>query len=176
MASFERLVIRAINVLIVACFAVMLVMVFGNVVLRYVFNSGISASEEASRILFVWMVFLGAVVAMREHGHLGVDSAVMKLPPGVRKVVQGLVLLAMLYLCSLMLIGSWRQVVINTTTFAPVTGMPMSVFYATGLVGGFGIGCYILVDLWRLATGRAAPHQVAAAAEATGAEGEGEPK
>ena len=176
MASFERLVIRAINVLIVACFAAMLVMVFGNVVLRYVFNSGISASEEASRVLFVWMVFLGAIVTMREHGHLGVDSAVMKLPPGLRRLVQALVLLAILYLCGLMLVGSWRQVVINTTTFAPVTGMPMSIFYATGLVGGFGIGCYILLDLWRLATGRAATHQVAASAEPTGAEAEGEPK
>lgn len=44
----------------------MVVMVFGNVVLRYAFNSGIAISEEVSRWLFVWITFLGAIVAVRE--------------------------------------------------------------------------------------------------------------
>ena len=58
-------------------------MVFGNVVLRYGFNSGLTASEELSRLFFVWLTFLGAVVALREHGHLGVDTLVRRLPrPG----------------------------------------------------------------------------------------------
>jgi hypothetical protein len=46
----------------------MVVMVFGNVVLRYAFNSGITVSEELSRWLFVWMTFMGAVVALKDHG------------------------------------------------------------------------------------------------------------
>ena len=60
----------------------MVVMVFGNVVLRYGFNSGITVSEEMSRWLFVWMTFLGAIVALREHGHLGTDMLVSRLPAG----------------------------------------------------------------------------------------------
>ncbi|MBU0892182.1 MAG: TRAP transporter small permease subunit, partial [Gammaproteobacteria bacterium] len=48
--------------------AAMVVLVFGNVVLRYVFNTGITISEELSRWLFVWLTFMGAVVALREHG------------------------------------------------------------------------------------------------------------
>jgi TRAP-type transport system small permease protein len=58
---------------IALCLAVMVVLVFGNVVLRYLLNTGITVSEEVSRLLFVWLTFLGAIVAMREHGHLGVD-------------------------------------------------------------------------------------------------------
>jgi TRAP-type transport system small permease protein len=58
----------------------MVVLVFGNVVLRYGFNLGITVSEEISRWLFVWLTFLGAIVAMREHGHLGVDTLVKRLP------------------------------------------------------------------------------------------------
>ncbi len=61
----------AIEVLIAAALAVMVVLVFGNVVLRYGFNSGITVSEEVSRWLFIWITFLGAVVALQEHGHLG---------------------------------------------------------------------------------------------------------
>lgn len=49
---------RAINLLIALALAVMVVMVFGNVVLRYAFNSGITVSEEVSRWLFVWITFL----------------------------------------------------------------------------------------------------------------------
>ena len=60
---------------IALCLAVMVVLVFGNVVLRYGFNSGITISEELSRWLLVWLTFLGAIVAVREHSHLGVDSA-----------------------------------------------------------------------------------------------------
>ena len=60
--------------------AVMVVLVFGNVVLRYRFNSGITVSEELSRWLFVWVTFLGAIVALREHAHLGTDALVSRLP------------------------------------------------------------------------------------------------
>ena len=63
----------------------MVVLVFGNVVLRYAFNSGITVSEELSRWLFVWLTFVGAVVALRDHAHLGMDSVVSRLPTWGKK-------------------------------------------------------------------------------------------
>ncbi|WP_310564693.1 TRAP transporter small permease subunit, partial [Hydrogenophaga sp.] len=51
---------RAAQALMAACLAVMASAVFLNVVLRYGFGSSLAASEELSRLLFVWMVFLGA--------------------------------------------------------------------------------------------------------------------
>ena len=69
--------------IIVLCLACMVVLVFGNVVLRYAFNSGITVSEELSRWFFVWLVFLGAIIGMKEHGHLGMDSFVSRLPASV---------------------------------------------------------------------------------------------
>ncbi|WP_163334151.1 TRAP transporter small permease, partial [Klebsiella aerogenes] len=47
-----------------------------NVVLRYGFNSGITVSEEASRMIFVWLTFGGAFLVAREGGHLGMNSVV----------------------------------------------------------------------------------------------------
>ena len=72
---------RVLKVAIALCLAVMVVLVFGNVVLRYIFNSGIAMSEELSRWLLVWLTFLGAIVALRQHAHLGVDTLVRALPP-----------------------------------------------------------------------------------------------
>ena len=77
---------RAIKFIIALCLAVMVVLVFGNVVLRYVFNSGITVSEELSRWLMVWLTFLGAIVALREHSHLGVDTLVRALPPAGKRI------------------------------------------------------------------------------------------
>src|ERR1044071_5239706 len=62
MAAVERLVdlyCRLLKVAIAACLAAMVVLVFTNVVMRYLFNSGIPTSEELSRWLLVWLTFLG---------------------------------------------------------------------------------------------------------------------
>jgi TRAP-type C4-dicarboxylate transport system permease small subunit len=77
--SWKRIVngyFTLLKFIIVLCLACMVVLVFGNVVLRYAFNSGITVSEELSRWFFVWLVFLGADHRMKEHGHLGMDSLV----------------------------------------------------------------------------------------------------
>ncbi len=89
--------------------AVMVVLVFGNVVLRYGFNSGITVSEEVSRWLFIWMTFLGAVVALKEHGHLGIDMVVQKLPPIGKKICLAVGHVVMLYIVWLLFQGSWEQ-------------------------------------------------------------------
>ena len=62
-----------LTVIIVICLALMVFMVFGNVVMRYAFNSGITVSEELSRWLFLWLIFLGASVAVHEQTHMGSD-------------------------------------------------------------------------------------------------------
>jgi TRAP-type transport system small permease protein len=77
---------RVLEVLMAAALAIMVVLVFGNVVLRYGFNSGITVSEEVSRWLFVWLTLLGAIVAMREHAHLGSDMLVSRLPVIGKKI------------------------------------------------------------------------------------------
>jgi len=145
---------RAIDVLIAAALAAMVVLVFGNVVLRYAFNSGIAVSEEVSRWLFVWLCFLGAVVAMKEGTHLGTDMLVSRLPVVGRKACMVVGHLLMLYVTWLFLDGSWQQARINHDVAAPVTGAPVSLFYATGVVFSACTGILLLLQLTRLLTGR----------------------
>lgn len=68
---------RFLEWLLIFFLAAMAVMVFLNVVLRYGFNSGLNVSDELSRYFFVWLTFIGAVVAFREHAHVGVETLVM---------------------------------------------------------------------------------------------------
>jgi len=145
---------RAIELLIAAALAVMVVLVFGNVVLRYVFNSGIAVSEEVSRWLFVWLCFLGAVVALKDGAHLGTDMLVSRLPVAGKKVCLVLGHVLMLYLTWLFLSGSWQQAQLNLDVAAPVTGAPMAIFYASGVVFSVCAGVLLLLQLARVLTGK----------------------
>ena len=140
---------RALDALSGLCLAIMVVLVFGNVVLRYTFNSGITVSEELSRWLFVWLTFMGAVVALREHGHLGVDAMVARLPRLGKKICLVLAQVAMIYVSWLLLTGSWAQTVINWETEAPVTGASVGIFYASGVLMGASAIAILLRDLLR---------------------------
>lgn len=140
---------RALDILGGVCLAIMVLLVFGNVVLRYTFNSGITVSEELSRWLFVWLTFMGAVVALREHGHLGVDSLVSRLPRLGKKICLVLAQVAMLYVSWLLLTGSWAQTMINWETEAPVTGASVGIFYASGVLMGASAIAILLRDLLR---------------------------
>ena len=147
---------RGIEALIAFMLAVMVVLVFGNVVLRYGFNSGITVSEEVSRWLFIWMTFLGAVVALKEHGHLGVDMVVQRLPKAGKKTCLAIGHIVMLYIVWLLFQGSVAQARINWDVTAPTTGASMAIVYTSGIVFAVLAAFILALDLFRLLTGRLA--------------------
>jgi TRAP-type C4-dicarboxylate transport system permease small subunit len=141
---------RAINYLIAAMLAVMVVLVFGNVFMRYAFNSGFTVSEELSRWLFVWLTFLGAVVALREHAHLGTDMLMGRLGPRGRKVCMAVSLLLMLYCLWLVFKGSYDQTLVNLDSTSAVMEVSMGWFYASGMAFSLLSAPILVLELWRL--------------------------
>jgi TRAP-type C4-dicarboxylate transport system permease small subunit len=156
---------RLFQFLMVVCLALMVVMVFGNVVLRYGFNSGLTVSEELSRWLFVWMTFLGSVVALRKHAHLGTDMLVSRLPAAGKKVCFALAHLLMLAMCWLMFKGSWDQTKINLGNSSAVMEASMAWLSASGLVFAVLAALIVLLELWKLATGQLAESELVAIVE-----------
>ena len=151
---------RVLEFLIASALALMVVLVFGNVVLRYGFNSGITVSEEVSRWLFIWGTFLGAVLALREHGHLGMDMVVSRLPAWGKKVCLVLGHALMLFIVVLLFQGSLAQMKINWDVTAPTTGAPMAVVYASSLVFAVLAAPLLLLDLWRIVSGQLADDEL----------------
>ncbi|AGU50516.1 TRAP dicarboxylate transporter, subunit DctQ [Variovorax paradoxus B4] len=145
---------KVLDALIALGLAIMVVLVFGNVVLRYAFNSGITVSEEVSRWLFVWVTFLGAVVAVKERGHLGTDFLVARLPVLGKKICLVVGHLLMLYATWLLFSGSLAQAKINWDVEAPVTGASTAIFYASGIVFAASAAVFLLSDLVRALTGQ----------------------
>jgi TRAP-type C4-dicarboxylate transport system permease small subunit len=145
---------RVLEAVIALMLAVMVVLVFGNVVMRYAFNSGITVSEEVSRWLFVWLTFLGAIVALKGHGHLGSDMLVSRLPIAGKKACLVLGHLLMLYITWLLFSGSLAQARINWDVEAPVTGASVAIFYSAGVVFAVSSGVFLLHELWLALSGQ----------------------
>jgi TRAP-type C4-dicarboxylate transport system permease small subunit len=146
---------RVMEFLMALALAVMAVLVFGNVLLRYGFNSGIAESEDIARLLFVWLSFMGAVVAMGEHAHLGMDTVAKMLPHAGRVGFAIVSHLLMLGALGLLLYGSIQQVVLNHGTLAMgAVAYPLSWLYAAGVFAS--VGCLLLVaaNLLRIVRGK----------------------
>jgi TRAP-type C4-dicarboxylate transport system permease small subunit len=99
---------RLANVAMGACLAVMALAVFVNVVLRYGFGSGVPASEELSRLLFVWMVFIGATAAYPLGEHMAFTSLVglLQKKPALMAVATVVIRLLVVLACVLVARGA----------------------------------------------------------------------
>jgi TRAP-type C4-dicarboxylate transport system permease small subunit len=148
---------HALEAALVAILAIMVVMVFGNVVLRYGFGSGITVSEEISRLLFVWLIFIGAIPVMQQHGHLGVEYIVGALPPAGRLLCRIVSDLLMLGCCAVFGWGAWEQTQLNLANAMPVSGLPTAWAYGAAAVSAAGLAALILADLLRAVSSLRSP-------------------
>jgi len=145
---------KLLELLIVVAMVAMVIMVFGNVVLRYGFNSGIDISDEMSRYCFIWLIYIGAMVAMREKGHLGVDTLVKHLGVGGKKLCLFLSEALMLGCNVLFFVGTWKMHALQVSNVSPVVGISMIWIYGIGYVVGGVMGIMNLHVLYRLLTGQ----------------------
>jgi TRAP-type C4-dicarboxylate transport system permease small subunit len=151
---------RALAWLMVISLALMVIMVFGNVVMRYVFNSGLTLSEELSRWLFVWLTFMGGVVALNERAHLGTDTLISRLPRGGKKLCLLIALVLMLVCCWLIFKGALEQVKINWDSTSAVMETSMGYFYASGMVFSILAAPVLVLQLFRLVTGQMSDNEL----------------
>ncbi len=153
---------KGLEGLMVFLLAGMVVMVFGNVVLRYLFDTGIDVSEELSRFFFVWLTFIGAVVVGRENAHLGVETLVSKLGDRGRKVCMVLSDIFVIICCAIFFWGTWLQAEINATNFAPITEISMLWVYGIGYFTSVGLGLMAVFRILRVLTGRISERELRA--------------
>jgi TRAP-type C4-dicarboxylate transport system permease small subunit len=122
-------------------------------------------SEELSRWLFVWITFMGAIIALQEGTHLGTDMMVSRLPVAGKKLCLGLSHLLMLFICWLLFKGSLDQIRVNLTTTSAAMEASMAIFYASGLVCALSGAVILLNQFWRLLSGQLAESELIAIRE-----------
>lgn len=141
---------RGIEVLIAFFLAVMIALVFINVVLRYSFSMGFAESEEIARLCFIYLVYLGAIGAMRDNQHLIIDSILTRIPALAQKAVFLLVQAGIIWVMVVLTLGSWQLVIQNLGDRWVATQFPVFLVYGAGLVTGIAITLLSLVNIYRL--------------------------
>ncbi|PZE22791.1 TRAP transporter small permease [Paenibacillus xerothermodurans] len=150
MQTISKAVNHLLNLLLFLIVALMCVFYFGNVVLRYLFDSGIPWAEEVCRFLFIYLTFLGAIAGLKDSQHLGVDMLVKKLPHGMKKAVFIFSNVAVGFCLWLVLDGSWKMTIVAHESNAPATGLPMSFIYAVGIITSISMLLILMCNLYRV--------------------------
>lgn len=119
----------------------MVLSVFIGVLARFVFTHtsirfSVPWTEEVSRYLMIWTVFVGAGIACRHGKLIGVEFVVNVLAPALGRAAKYLsLLLAFLFYMLLCLVG-WQWVEFGQSQTSPVLEVPMAAINLAMLVGG----------------------------------------
>ena len=97
----------------VALLVVLGVMLSAQVIMRFGFGLGYSWIEEITRMLFIWVIFLGAVAAMRRNLHIRVEAGLLLFPPRLRALAGWIGDLALFAFCLAM---TWTGIELAAST------------------------------------------------------------
>ena len=131
------------------CLATMAAAVFLNVLLRYGFGNGIAAIEELSRLLFVWMVFIGATAAYPLGDHMAFTALLRPLQhrsPRALSHLTRVVHLLVVAACGMVAWGAWQQVNVGMRSTSVVLGYPMALLPMPALLCASAIGGMALLN------------------------------
>ncbi|MDD0838288.1 TRAP transporter small permease subunit [Curvibacter sp. HBC61] len=140
---------RLAHTLMALCLAVMAVSVFINVVLRYGFGSGVAASEELSRLLFVWMVFIGAAASYPLGEHMAFTSlaGLLRGQPLLFGLLSALIRLLVISACAMLAWGAWQQVVVGLDSHSVVLGYPTALLPLPAFLCSAAIAVMAAIEL-----------------------------
>ena len=121
--------------LLVISLAFTTLLIFVQVVMRYVFNNSLSWSEELARYLFIYDVMIGAAIAIRRNSHLQIDILINLMKPKVRTILTIIATLAGMVFMVFLLSYSITLVQTGARTMSAGLGIPMSIPYSCMPVG-----------------------------------------
>jgi len=121
---------------LIAIVAVMTVVVFLQVLYRYVFAQPLQWSEELARYLFVWLSIMGATLALQKKGHFGLDLFYKMLSSRLRRIVKFPVYLLLGIVIFVILFQGIILVQKTVLQESPAMGISMGWAYASLPVGG----------------------------------------
>ena len=122
--ALARVLWCALGAILIAIFSLNLYQVGG----RYLFGVGAVWIPDLTRLLFIWMVFLGTALMHQRKRHLVIDVLLLKFPGPARRTAEALIGIGMLGLTGVMVVAGWRIMQIRMDI--PYTGLEIPTGYA----------------------------------------------
>ena len=141
---------RSLEVLVGIILFLMFFMTFFQVLARTVFHISAVWSEELARLTYVWMVFLGVGVLIKDEGLIRVTVLVDRIGKRPARILRFLTDLAIVPFIGVLTWGAWINTRLNWETFAPtVDWMRMGYVYLVIFIAGLVMFWYLVGDLVR---------------------------
>lgn len=147
MLTFERGFLAFNRWALILLLAAMSVIVFCNVLLRYLTNVSIPWSEEVARHLMIWLTFLGAGPVMRSGGHIAVDNLQDALPRAAGIALRIVVATLLFAFFLVMVWYGWAYMQRNLFQTTAATQISFAWIYAAIPVGGVLLCIHFLLVL-----------------------------
>jgi len=112
-------------------------LIFFQIIMRYVFHSSLSWSEELARYVFLWQIWLGASYAVKQQRHLRIEAFKNMLPKKAQKYAEMATLLIW-FGFSIFLAYKGSELVlilVKRGQVSPAMRIPMAYAYASVPVG-----------------------------------------
>ncbi|MCD6009104.1 MAG: TRAP transporter small permease [Pseudomonadota bacterium] len=104
-----------------------------NVIGRFVFNYSFAWAAEISRLLFIWMVLLGAGIASLTNEHVAVTLFKDKAPPALRKIF-ALLSATIIYAVCISIFVGFDDILSGYVSSTPFLAIPQTVLYSAMVV------------------------------------------
>jgi len=130
---------------IIVSMSVMLLVIFLQVIFRYVFHHSLTFSEELARYLFVYVVFFGTAVVARKNGHIVVEVLTQKLKGKIAKCIKIIAYICTLSFLIILLYNGIRMMVLTSYQFSPALRISMSYIYCVIPAASLVMFCNILI-------------------------------
>ncbi len=150
MAAVLAALEKVLKILVIVSNGLMLLLVFGQVITRYVFGWTPHFGEELARYLFVWVVFLSLPLVARTGGHMCIETLTSRV---TGKILKTLNILADIFSMAFLVIMVWcgiRMVMLANFQTSPAMQIPMSWVYAVIPFGCAVMLLYVLDNLVRV--------------------------
>ena len=117
--------------------SLMTIIVFAQVVCRFVLKSSLPWSEELARYLLVWTTFIGASMGVKMGAHIGVEAFVLMLPQRFRKIVSIITYVLCGFFTAVVCVFSIQIIMTQMSTgqVSPAMKVPMWVVYSAIPIG-----------------------------------------
>ena len=131
-----KLIRKATEAIIIFLFAIMVLVVFLQVVARYVFNSPPSWTEELARYCQVWIVILTSSVCIRKGTHLAVDYLSHRMSAILKAFVKLLINFLIAVYAAVVTVFGWKLMIVGQYQVSPAIQINMSHVYLIFPLGG----------------------------------------
>lgn len=129
MAVFRKIIDKTIDTTVAISLSVVFIVAFAQVISRYVFKLTIPWSTDIIRLAFIYTIFLGATIGVREKAHLNIDVVFNILPKRVQKILSILINIIIGAFLVFLVVKGIHFVRISSTQGMPYLQISMSVLY-----------------------------------------------